>query len=107
MIGGRSISTYLFAVVTSLKLAMAVPEQERTSEDVLTSDRAVKLARANIRGVKRAKRFGGHPEVWSVRGAETEIGLTMPASVAYGISSTRPRFWFLRNKNQGAYGHQS
>jgi hypothetical protein len=107
MIGGHSIGTYLFAPVTSLTLAMAGPGQERTSEDTLTLDRAIKLARANIRGAKRAKWFGGHPEVWSERGTATEIGLTIPASAAYGISSTHPRFWFLRNKNQGAYGHQS
>src|SRR5882762_247916 len=97
--GGHSISTYLFAAVTSLTLAMAAPVQERTSEDVLALDRAMELARAKIRGAKRAKKFGGHLEVWSERGAETEIGLTIPASVAYGTSSTRPRFWFLRNKN--------
>jgi hypothetical protein len=107
MIGGHLISTYPFAAITSLTLAMAAPGQERTSEDILTLDRVIKLARANIRGAKRAKWFGGHPEVWSERGAGTEIGLTIPASVAYGISFTRPRFWFLRNKNQGAYGHQS
>jgi hypothetical protein len=104
---GRSISTYPFAAVTSLTLALAAPGQERTSADILTLDRAIKLARANIRGAKRAKWFRGRPEVWSERGAGTEIGLNIPASVAYGISSTRRRFWVFRNKNQGAYGHQS
>jgi signal transduction histidine kinase len=48
---------------------------------------------------ERAKRFGGHVEVWSEHGAGTEIELTIPASVAYGTSSARPRFWFFRNKN--------
>jgi hypothetical protein len=38
---------------------MAAPGQERTSEDVLTLDLAIELARANMRGAKRAKRFGG------------------------------------------------
>jgi hypothetical protein len=107
MIGGHSISTRLFAAVTSLTLAMAVSGQERTSEDVLTLDLAIELARANIRGANRAKRFGGHLEVWSERGAGAEIGLTIPASVAYGTSSARPRFWFFRNKNKGTHAHQS
>jgi hypothetical protein len=38
MIGGHSISTWFFAAITSLTLAMAAPGQERTSEDVLTLD---------------------------------------------------------------------
>ena len=99
MIGGHSMITYLFAAVTSLTSAMAAPGQERTSEDVLTLDRAIELARANIRGAKRAKRFGGHLEVWSERGAGAEVELTIPDSTGYGTSSIRPRFWFLRNKN--------
>jgi len=56
---------------------------------------------------ERAKRFGGHVEVWSEHGAGTEIELTIPASVAYGTSSARPRFWFFRNKNKGTHAHQS
>jgi signal transduction histidine kinase len=48
---------------------------------------------------ERAKRFGGQLEIWSEHGAGTEVDLTIPASVAYGRSSPRPRYWFLRNKN--------
>ena len=55
MIGGHSISACLFAAITSLTLAMAAPGQERTSEDVLTLDRAIEWTRANNRGTKRAK----------------------------------------------------
>jgi len=55
MIGRQSIRTCLFAAITSLTLATAAPGQERTSEDVLTLDRAIELARANNRGTKRAK----------------------------------------------------
>ena len=55
MIGGHSISTCLFAAITSLTLAMAAPGQERTSEDVLTLDRAIEWTRAFNRGTKRAK----------------------------------------------------
>jgi len=44
-------------------------------------------------------------------GVNTELGrkfeLTIPASVAYGTYSPRPRFWFLRNKNYETHGHQS
>ena len=57
MIGGHSISTCFFAAITSLTLAIATPGQERTSEDVLTLDRAIEWTRANNRGTKRAK-FG-------------------------------------------------
>jgi len=56
---------------------------------------------------ERAKRFGGQLEVWSEHGAGTEVELTIPASVAYGTYSPRPRFWFLRNKNYETHGHQS
>jgi len=42
--GGHWISTYLFAALISLTLTMAAPVQERTSEDVLTLDRAMELA---------------------------------------------------------------
>ena len=45
---------------------------------------------------ERAKRFGGRLEVWSERGAGTEIELTVPASVAYGASSERRKSWFSR-----------
>ncbi len=45
----------LFAAIPSLTLAMAAQGQERTSVDVLTLDRAIELARANNREIKRAK----------------------------------------------------
>ena len=55
MICGHSISTCFFAAITSLTLAIATPGQERTSEDVLTLDRAIEWTRAFNRGSKRAK----------------------------------------------------
>ncbi len=55
MIGGHSISTCFFAAITSLTLAIAAPGQERTSEDVLTLNRAIEWTRANNRRTKRAK----------------------------------------------------
>jgi signal transduction histidine kinase len=44
---------------------------------------------------ERAKSFGGRLEVWSEHGAGTEIALTVPASIAYGRSEARRKFWFL------------
>jgi signal transduction histidine kinase/ligand-binding sensor domain-containing protein len=43
---------------------------------------------------ERAKSFGGKLEVWSERGAGTEIELMIPASIAYPELSSRRRFWF-------------
>jgi outer membrane protein TolC len=54
MIGRHSMRTRLSVVIASLTLAMAAPGQERASEDVLTLDRAIELARANNREIKRA-----------------------------------------------------
>jgi signal transduction histidine kinase len=56
---------------------------------------------------ERAKSFGGNLEVWSERGAGTEIELIVPAGVAYGNSDARRRFWFWRKKTKGIGGQQS
>ena len=53
MIGRYSISACLFAAIASLQLAMAAPGQERT-EDILTLDRAIVLARSHNRELKQA-----------------------------------------------------
>jgi outer membrane protein TolC len=45
----------LFAAIPSLTFAIAAQGQERTSEYVLTLDRAIELARASNRETKRAK----------------------------------------------------
>jgi signal transduction histidine kinase/streptogramin lyase len=55
---------------------------------------------------ERAKKFGGRLEVWSERGAGTEIQLIIPASVAYRKSSIGRGFWFLRKKKQRDPGHE-
>lgn len=47
---------------------------------------------------ERAKRFGGRLEVWSERGAGTEIELTVPASIAYGTTSQHRKSWLSRKK---------
>jgi signal transduction histidine kinase/ligand-binding sensor domain-containing protein len=56
---------------------------------------------------ERAKSFGGNLEVWSEHEAGTEIELRVPASIAYGRSEARRRFWFLRKKTEGTDGQQS
>jgi outer membrane protein TolC len=53
MIGRYSISACLFAAIASLQLVMAAPGQERT-EDILTLDRAMVLARSHNRELKQA-----------------------------------------------------
>lgn len=55
MIGRHSILICLLAAILLSTVAMAAPGQERTSEEVLTLDRAIELARANNRLTKRAK----------------------------------------------------
>src|SRR5262249_50106943 len=56
---------------------------------------------------ERAKSFGGKLEVWSERGAGTEIALVVPGSLAYGQRAGRKRFWFRRKKIEGTNGQQS
>ena len=54
MIGRNSRRACLLVATTLLMLAMATSGQERT-ENVLTLDQAIELARANNRETKRAK----------------------------------------------------
>ncbi|MDQ1388351.1 MAG: hypothetical protein QOF56_1805, partial [Acidobacteriaceae bacterium] len=53
MIGRNSIRNCLLVAITSLMLAMAAPGQERT-ENVLTLDQAIELARSHNRELKQA-----------------------------------------------------
>jgi signal transduction histidine kinase len=51
-----------------------------------------------LRGMReRSKRIGGQLDVWSERGAGTEVELTIPASVAYG-GRARRRFRVFKSK---------
>ena len=44
-----------------------------------------RMGHFGLRGMReRAKGIGGQLDVWSERGAGTEVELTIPASVAYG-----------------------
>jgi signal transduction histidine kinase len=56
---------------------------------------------------ERAKEFGGKVKVWSESGRGTEIELSVPASIAYGNSSVRPRFWFMRKAISETHDRQS
>jgi len=56
---------------------------------------------------ERAKSFGGKVEVWSERGAGTEIELSVPGAIAYGKSEPRRRFWLWRKKIGESDGQQS
>jgi len=64
-----------------------------------------------LRGMReRAKRIGGHLEVWSEHGAGTEVELTVPASVAYAAQGGgRFRFVMRRavSKAMSKYGRNS
>lgn len=71
----------------------------------IDSQVAIQGARAGHWGLpgmrERAKSFGGKLEVWSERGAGTEIELIVPAGVAYGKSDAPRGFWFWRKKTEG------
>jgi signal transduction histidine kinase/ligand-binding sensor domain-containing protein len=56
---------------------------------------------------ERAKSFGGKLEVWSERGAGTEIELSVPGAIAYGKSEPGRRFWLWRKKIGESDGQQS
>jgi signal transduction histidine kinase len=57
--------------------------------------------------LERAKSLGGRLEVWSEHAAGTEVQLVIPASIAYGQSSARRRFWFRRTEKWGDSEHDS
>jgi signal transduction histidine kinase len=71
-------------------------------------DRGGRAGHYGIPGMReRAKSFGGKLEVWSESRAGTEVQLIIPASIAYGKSSARSRFWLLRKKKWGNFKHGS
>ena len=72
------------------------------------ADQGARAGHWGLPGMReRAKRFGGRLEVWSEKGAGTEIELIVPATIAYGGSEARRRFWFLRKKLGATDGKQS
>jgi hypothetical protein len=49
---------------------------------------------------ERTKRIGGQLEVWSERGAGTEVQLILPASIAYADGG---RGFWLRKRRKAAH----
>ena len=49
---------------------------------------------------ERARRIGGKLEVWSGKGAGTEVELIIPGPIAYGTSRARGRFWPFGGKRE-------
>jgi Histidine kinase-, DNA gyrase B-, and HSP90-like ATPase len=50
---------------------------------------------------ERAEQIGAELSVWSELGAGTEVELSIPGSIAYEASPTRPRFrFFVRKRNK-------
>ena len=54
---------------------------------------------------ERAKSAGGQLEVWSEHGADTELELRIPASVAYGSHAGRHLRLFTRKAGRSIHGH--
>ena len=49
---------------------------------------------------ERAKRIGGHLDIWSRPGAGTEVELRIPGSIAYNASRIRANHWSFRIKKE-------
>jgi signal transduction histidine kinase len=56
---------------------------------------------------ERAKQIGAELTVWSELGAGTEVELTIPGSIAYEASPTRPRFRLFRKRTEQDHEHRS
>jgi signal transduction histidine kinase/ligand-binding sensor domain-containing protein len=56
---------------------------------------------------ERAKQIGAELTVWSELGAGTEVELSIPGSIAYEASPTRPRFRLFRKRTEQDHEHRS
>jgi signal transduction histidine kinase len=56
---------------------------------------------------ERAKQIGAELTVWSELGAGTEVELSIPGSIAYEASPTRPRFRLFRKRAEQDHEHRS
>jgi signal transduction histidine kinase len=56
---------------------------------------------------ERARSFGGQLDIWSERGAGTEVELKVPATVAYSGSSITATSWLRRKTREPIHGRQS
>ena len=59
----------------------------------------------NIR--ERAKQIGAQLEIWSELGVGTEIELSIPGSIAYGVFTTKGSSWIFPKKREQDHEHQS
>jgi signal transduction histidine kinase len=51
---------------------------------------------------ERAQKIGGHLEFWSRTGTGTEVGLTVPAAMAYRALAKSKSSWFRRSPGRSA-----
>jgi hypothetical protein len=56
---------------------------------------------------ERAKIAGGQLDVWSELDSGTEIELSIPGSIAYESSPTRPRFRLFPKRTERDHEHRS
>jgi signal transduction histidine kinase/ligand-binding sensor domain-containing protein len=56
---------------------------------------------------ERAKQIGAQLAIWSELGAGTEVELSIPGSIAYEASPTRPRFRLFRKRTEQDHEHRS
>ena len=76
--------------------------------DPVVANQGARAGHWGLPGMReRAKSFGGTLELWSERGAGTEIELVVPAAIAYRGPEVRRRFRFLRKKVGLTDGKQS
>jgi len=72
-----------------------------TGIDSSVRDRDKSSGHWGLTGMReRAKTIGGRLEVWSQEGAGTEVDLTIPSSIAYGLYSAHTKFGFFRRKSE-------
>jgi ligand-binding sensor domain-containing protein/signal transduction histidine kinase len=70
-------------------------------------DRGSRAGHFGLAGMReRAETFGGRVELWSQEGAGTEVELTIPASIAYRLTSARSKFNLLRKKKSEKHEQQ-
>jgi signal transduction histidine kinase len=56
---------------------------------------------------ERAKQIGAQLEIWSELGVGTEIELSVPGSIAYGVFTTKGSSWIFPKKREQDHEHQS
>jgi signal transduction histidine kinase/streptogramin lyase len=96
--GARNIETEVAYTEREFRLRIRDDGQGIPSE-ILGQGRPGHYGLSGMR--ERAKQFGGKLEIWSGAGTGTEIELTIAGSIAYGASTSRPRFRLFRKEAGG------